>query len=82
MQGHLVALEKGSTSVSSNEVNLTGSPCHKIGNGRRSSHNTFAVMDDEDTTEDLQWVNINCKESTFFVTSPVRQTVLCKRRRG
>ena len=54
MQGRLVALEKGSTSVSSKEVNMTeATPVTEELNRRRSSHNTFDVMDDENPTEDL-----------------------------
>ena len=53
MQGCLVALEKGSTSVSSNEVNLTEATPVSEGQNRGSSQNTFAVMDEEDFTEDL-----------------------------
>ena len=53
MQGRLAALEKGSTSVSSNEVNLTEATPVAEGQKRRSSHNTFAFMDEEEFTEDL-----------------------------
>ena len=55
MQGWLVALEKGSTSVSSNEVNLTEpTPVTEESNRKKkTSQNTFAVMDEEDFPEDF-----------------------------
>ena len=53
VQGRLVVLEKGSTSVSSNEENLAEATPVTEGQKRRSSHNAFAVMDEEDFTEDL-----------------------------
>ena len=53
MQGRLFVLEKGSTSVSSNEVNMTeATPAASEGSERRrtSSRNVFAVTEkDEDT---------------------------------
>ena len=53
MQGRLVALEKGSTSASSNEVNMAEATpvTEELNKNRSSSHNTFLVMDDEDSRE-------------------------------
>ena len=53
MQGRLSALEKGSTSVSSNEVNMTeATPTEGSDILRTSSHNVFAVTEEEEATEE------------------------------
>ena len=55
MQGRLVALEKGSTSVSSNEVNVAeATPVSEEANRKKTtSLNTFAVMEEEEFPEDF-----------------------------
>ena len=55
MQGRLVALEKGSTSVSSNEVNVTEvTPVtEEATRKKKTSLNTFAVMEEEEFPEDF-----------------------------
>ena len=55
MQGRLVALEKGSTSVSSNEVNAaeTTPVTEEVNRKKKTSLNTFAVMEEEEFSEDF-----------------------------
>ena len=57
MQGRLAVLENGSNSVSSNEVNMTeATPAASEGSERRrtSSHNVFAVTEEDEDTEDYR----------------------------
>ena len=55
MQGRLSALEKGSTSVSSNEVNMTEATLTEGSERRRnSSHSAFAVTEEDEDTEELR----------------------------
>ena len=56
MQGRLSALEKGSTSVSSNEVNMTEAIPGTEGSERRrtSSRSVFAVTEEDEDTEEFK----------------------------
>ena len=55
MQGRLVALEKGSISVASNEVNMAEATpvTEELNRTKKTSLNTFAVMDEEEFPEDF-----------------------------
>ena len=56
IQGRLSALEKGSTSVSSNEVNMTETPPGTEGSERyrNSSGSVFAVTEEDEDTESIE----------------------------